>query len=75
MEGHTFVPLKTEKYIDPLKWEEGLSDRKKASVIGIHWTENGPLGRVETGPEMRLRDLEICNLISDTHIYTANKPT
>lgn len=41
MEGHTFVPLKIEKYIDPLKWEEGLSNRKKASVIGIHWTENG----------------------------------
>lgn len=33
--------------------------------MGTQWTEDGPLGSMETGPETRPGDLEHCNVISD----------
>lgn len=42
------------------------------SMTGIHGTENGPLSRVETGPE--LRDLKFPIYYQDTDKQIANNP-
>lgn len=38
--------IKMEKFMDTVRWEERLGTWKKDRETGIHWTENGPLGRV-----------------------------